>query len=112
MSMIEVRATMSFETFRAGRLYQVDGTDSRVQALIYGRYLSVVHSPEPSVVDSSGLVPGADTDLGSGVKAVKKRAPAKKAVADGQGSDLRGPGDPVHPGENVASRVPDLSADS
>ena len=112
MSMIEVRASMSFESFRAGRPYQVDGDDPRVQALIHGRYLTVVHVPEPSPVDSAGLVPGAVADLGSGSPAVAKRKPREKKAVDGQGSDLRGPGDPVHPGENVAVSVPDMSADS
>lgn len=112
MNMIEVRAAMSFEAFKAGRLYQVDGDDSRVQALIHGRYLSVVHSPEPHVVDSDRPGPGADTDLGSGSAAGQKRKPKEKKAVDGQGSDLRDPGDSIHPGEDVAAGVPDLPADS
>ena len=107
MNMIEVRATMSFESFKAGRLYQVDGTDSRVQALIHGRYFSVVHSPEPHVVDFDRPGPGAAGDLGPG----SPGKPKKKKAVDGQGDHQPGGSELVHPAGDHATSAPDGEPD-
>lgn len=110
MSVLEVRANLSFDGFRSGRFYQVDGEDPRVKAQIFGGYFTVVN-----VLEAGDVAPPVDVDsdsadrpgdhLDSGVVRPKKRK--KVTGGNGEGEHLPGQDDSVQSPEDVASGQPD-----
>lgn len=112
MAMIEVQAVLSFDQYRQGKFYQVDGTSERIQAQVYAGYFKVVN------VLGENLAPvgsGADTagDLDSGVAGPPKKKPGrpKKEVSDGQGDHLAADREPVQPSGDDASGQADRQPD-
>lgn len=101
MSMIEVRATLSFDTFRQGRYYQVDGSDPRIQNQVYAGYFKVTDVPGESLADP---VPGGDVapDLDPGVPGPKKRAPRKAKEVTDEADHLRREGESFPDTEDTA----------
>ena len=88
MGMIEVQAQLSFDQFRLGKHYQVDGSDPRIQNQVYAGYFKVVNVLGESLADP---VPGGDAagDLDPGVPGPKKRTPSKKAKVTNEADHLR-----------------------
>lgn len=111
MAMIEVQAVLSFDQYRQGKFYQVDGNSERIQAQVYAGYFKVVN------VLGENLAPvgsGADTagDLDSGVAGLPKRkGRQKKEVNDGQGDHLPADREPVQPSGDDASGQADSQPD-
>lgn len=94
MSMIEVRANLSFGKYRQGRHYQLDGDDPTVQNQVYAGYFKVVNVLGGDVANApAGRVP--DTGVDTGTPGPKKRGRPRKEVTDGTGEHLPGEGSPV-----------------
>lgn len=102
MSMIEVRANLSFGQFRQGGHYQLDGDDVTVQNQVYAGYFKVVNVLGGNVADApAGGVPDAGVDAGT--PGPKKRGRPRKEVTGGTGEHLPGQDSPVHTsGDNAA----------
>lgn len=94
MSIIEVQAQLSFDQFRLGKHYQVDGSDPRIQNQVYAGYFKIVNVPGEGVADP---VSGGDAaaDLDPGVPGPKKGRKKTEKVTDEadhlrcEGTDLR-----------------------
>jgi|SRR5687768_15072016 len=110
MAMLEVQAVLSFDRFRQGRMYQVDGSDERIQAQVYAGYFKVVNVLGE---DLASVGSGADTagDLDSGVARPPKKRQPKKEVTSGTGDHLPAGGEPLQPSGDDAAGSPDSQSD-
>lgn len=118
--MIEVQAQLSFDQFRMGKFYQVDGSDPRIQNQVYAGYFKVINVLEDGNVGTSADMDssagaGTSGDLGSGNPPVAKRKPGrpkKETVTNGAGGDLPGEGDSLHTSGDLAASVQNGQPDS
>lgn len=104
MALCEVRAVLSFRTFEAGKIYQVDPDDSYYASLIQAGYLvltnTFVEVTDELAADSDSAGMGSVPD--AGVVEGKKRGRPKKAVNDGTGEHLPAEGERLlNPGDNA-----------
>lgn len=104
--MIEVKANLSFDSFRQGQRYQVDPGDQRIVAQIAGGYFTITKVLEEkgaaNTLDSDGFGPGFGGDLVSRMESPEKKKKPRKVAADGTGSDLRFEGESVRPQSDTA----------
>lgn len=106
MAMLEVQAQLSFDQFRLGKCYQVDGDDPRIQNQVYAGYFKVVNVLGESLANPAS---GGDAaaDLDPGIPGPKKRAPRKAKEVNDEADHLRREGEDLRDAGDDAPRSQD-----